>query len=104
MPAPAMASVPSGNTRRLLARDHATPEPTLLLTKVSGPCLVGVRPLAWCSRPRSSAASLDGPLMTSVLASNPLIQVVPGLMIWTIVCFGITFYVLKRFAFGRIQE
>jgi F-type H+-transporting ATPase subunit b len=42
--------------------------------------------------------------MSSVLASNPLIQVVPGLMIWTIVCFGITFYVLKRFAFGRIQE
>ena len=42
--------------------------------------------------------------MFSVLASNPLIQVVPGLMIWTIVCFGITFYVLKRFAFGRIQE
>jgi F-type H+-transporting ATPase subunit b len=38
-----------------------------------------------------------------MLASNPLIQVTPGLMIWTIVCFLITFYVLKRFAFGRIQ-
>ena len=38
------------------------------------------------------------------LASNPLIQVTPGLMIWTIVCFLVTFYVLKRFAFGRIQH
>jgi F-type H+-transporting ATPase subunit b len=32
-----------------------------------------------------------------------LIDVVPGLMVWTIVTFGITFYVLKRVAFGRIQ-
>ena len=39
-----------------------------------------------------------------MLASNPLIQVTPGLMIWTIVCFLITFYVLKRYAFGRIQS
>ena len=38
------------------------------------------------------------------LAANPLIQVTPGLMIWTIVCFAITFYVLKRFAFGYIQK
>ena len=38
------------------------------------------------------------------LASNPLIQVTPGLMIWTIVCFLITLYVLKRFAFGPIQK
>jgi F-type H+-transporting ATPase subunit b len=38
-----------------------------------------------------------------MLASNPLIQVTPGLMIWTIVCFLITFFVLKRFAFGPIQ-
>ena len=40
----------------------------------------------------------------ALLASNPLIQVTPGLMIWTIVCFFVTFYVLKRFAFGRIQQ
>src|SRR5215510_11523915 len=40
----------------------------------------------------------------NLLASNPLIQVTPGLMIWTIVCFGITYFVLKKFAFGRIQE
>ena len=38
-----------------------------------------------------------------VLGASSLIKVVPGLMIWTLVCFGITFYVLKRFAFGRIQ-
>jgi F-type H+-transporting ATPase subunit b len=39
-----------------------------------------------------------------LLAASGLIDVVPGLMIWTLVCFGITFYVLKRFAFGRIQQ
>jgi F-type H+-transporting ATPase subunit b len=36
-----------------------------------------------------------------ILAS--LIDVVPGLMVWTIVTFVLTFYVLKRLAFGRIQ-
>ena len=36
-------------------------------------------------------------------SSGGLIDVVPGLMIWTLICFGITFYVLKRFAFARIQ-
>jgi F-type H+-transporting ATPase subunit b len=40
----------------------------------------------------------------TVLAANPLIQVTPGLMIWTIVCFLITLFVLKRVAFGRIQH
>ena len=39
-----------------------------------------------------------------VLGANPLIQVTPGLMIWTIVCFLITLFVLKRFAFGPIQK
>ena len=39
-----------------------------------------------------------------LLASNPLIQVTPGLMIWTIVCFLIALYVLKRYAFGPIQH
>ena len=37
-------------------------------------------------------------------SSGGLIDVVPGLMIWTLICFGITFYVLKRFAFARIQQ
>jgi F-type H+-transporting ATPase subunit b len=39
----------------------------------------------------------------TLVASNPLIQVRLGLMVWTIVCFGITFWVLKRYAFGPIQ-
>jgi F-type H+-transporting ATPase subunit b len=39
-----------------------------------------------------------------MLASNALIQVVPGLMIWTIVAFLVTLYVLRRFAFGPIQK
>ena len=38
------------------------------------------------------------------LASSGLIQVVPGLMIWTLIAFGITFFVLRRFAFGPIQH
>jgi F-type H+-transporting ATPase subunit b len=42
--------------------------------------------------------------MTSVLAANPLIEVTPGLMIWTILCFLVTFFVLRKFAFGAIQK
>src|SRR5918911_1906938 len=38
-----------------------------------------------------------------LVGANALISVKPGLMIWTIVCFAITFYVLKRVAFGRVQ-
>ena len=37
-----------------------------------------------------------------ILAS--LIDVVPGLMVWTIVTFFITFLVLRRYAFGPIQK
>ena len=38
------------------------------------------------------------------LAANALISVTPGLMIWTIVCFLITLFVLSRYAFGPIQK
>jgi F-type H+-transporting ATPase subunit b len=38
------------------------------------------------------------------LADSGLIKVVPGLMIWTVVCFLITLFVLKKFAFGPIQN
>jgi F-type H+-transporting ATPase subunit b len=38
------------------------------------------------------------------VASNALIQVTPGLMIWTIVAFLITLFVLRRYAFGPIQK
>jgi len=41
--------------------------------------------------------------MSNFLASG-LIEVVPGLMIWTLIAFAITFFVLKRFAFGPIQK
>lgn len=33
-----------------------------------------------------------------------LIEVVPGLMIWTLICFAIAFFVLKKYAFGPIQR
>jgi F-type H+-transporting ATPase subunit b len=39
-----------------------------------------------------------------LLATNPLIQVTPGLMIWTIVCFLVVLFVLKRFAFAPVQQ
>jgi F-type H+-transporting ATPase subunit b len=38
------------------------------------------------------------------LAANPLIEVSTGLMIWTLLCFAITFFVLKRYAFGPVQN
>ena len=38
------------------------------------------------------------------LAANPLIEISTGLMIWTLICFGITFFVLKRYAFGPVQK
>src|SRR4029453_11908797 len=63
-------SAPSSNTCRLLARDHAAPGPTLLLTKVYRPWLVGVRLLAWCSRPRIPAALLEGAQDPSRISSG----------------------------------
>ena len=39
-----------------------------------------------------------------LVAANALISVTPGLMIWTIVCFLIALFVLKRYAFGPIQK
>jgi F-type H+-transporting ATPase subunit b len=42
--------------------------------------------------------------MVTVFAANPLIEVVPGLMIWTLICFGITFFVLRRYIFGPVQR
>jgi F-type H+-transporting ATPase subunit b len=33
-----------------------------------------------------------------------LISVVPGLMVWTIIAFGLTFVLLRRFAFGPVQR
>jgi F-type H+-transporting ATPase subunit b len=38
------------------------------------------------------------------LAANPLIEISTGLMIWTVLCFGITFFVLRKYAFGPVQH
>jgi F-type H+-transporting ATPase subunit b len=35
--------------------------------------------------------------------SSGLIEVVPGLMIWTLICFAITFFTLKKLFWARIQ-
>jgi F-type H+-transporting ATPase subunit b len=39
-----------------------------------------------------------------VVAANPLIDPNPGLMIWTVICFAIAFFVLRKYAFGPIQR
>jgi F-type H+-transporting ATPase subunit b len=44
------------------------------------------------------------PSSAMLFDSNPLIKVIPGLMIWTLISFAITFWVLKRYAFGPIQK
>ena len=38
-----------------------------------------------------------------VAVSSPLTRIIPGLMIWTIILFLIVFFVLRKYAFGRIQ-
>lgn len=42
--------------------------------------------------------------MRTLLAANPLIEVAPGLMIWTLLCFAIVFFGLRRIAWGPIQK
>ena len=42
--------------------------------------------------------------MHTLVAASDLIKVVPGLMVWTIVAFLITLFVLKKYAFGPIQK
>src|SRR5438552_9912540 len=50
-----------------MARDHAAPESTLPLAKAASLGRERVRPLAWCSRPRNSAALLEGALVAKKL-------------------------------------
>jgi F-type H+-transporting ATPase subunit b len=38
------------------------------------------------------------------VGANALIDPNPGLMIWTIVCFAIAFFVLRKYAFGPVQH
>jgi len=35
-------------------------------------------------------------------ADNPLLEASPGLMVWTLVIFGITLFILKRYVFGPV--
>ena len=35
-------------------------------------------------------------------ASNPLLKASPGLMVWTLVIFGITLFILRRYVFGPV--
>src|SRR5437764_5533210 len=58
-------SAPPGNARPPLARDHAAPGTTLVLAKAISLGRGRVRPLAWCSRPRSWTASPAGALITA---------------------------------------
>jgi F-type H+-transporting ATPase subunit b len=36
--------------------------------------------------------------------TDALVNPIPGLMIWTVISFGITFFVLRKLAFGPIQR
>jgi F-type H+-transporting ATPase subunit b len=37
-------------------------------------------------------------------SGNPLLEASPGLMIWTLVIFGITLFILKRYVFGPVGQ
>jgi F-type H+-transporting ATPase subunit b len=44
------------------------------------------------------------PLQAAEDDGNPLLEASPGLMIWTLVIFGITLWVLKRYVFGPVGQ
>ncbi|HEU0335379.1 MAG TPA: F0F1 ATP synthase subunit B [Gaiellaceae bacterium] len=52
--------------------------------------------MLWLLAQTTTTAEEDG--------GSGLIEVVPGLMIWTLICFAITFFVLRRFAWGPVQR
>ena len=49
-----------------------------------------------------------GTVATHVLpmasSDNPLLKASPGLMIWTLVIFGITLFIMKRYVFGPVGQ
>ncbi|MBI2684230.1 MAG: F0F1 ATP synthase subunit B [Actinobacteria bacterium] len=47
--------------------------------------------------------NLDG-VQAVYAAQNPLLKVSPGVMIWTLVIFGITLLILKKYVFGPVSE
>jgi F-type H+-transporting ATPase subunit b len=44
------------------------------------------------------------PTLIPLAESNPLISIELGVMIWTLIAFGVTLYVLNKLAFPRIAE
>src|SRR6476646_11080133 len=60
--------------------------------------------MPWCSTASSAGSSPTSSSEMPSLVASGLIEVVPGLMIWTLICFAITFFVLRRYAFGPIQK
>jgi len=49
---------------------------------------------------------VSGPLagVKVVQAANPLLEASPGLMIWTVVLFGITLFILWKYVFGPVSQ
>ncbi len=41
---------------------------------------------------------------TTEESDNPLLKISPGLMIWTLVMFAITLFIMKRYVFGPVGE
>jgi len=37
-------------------------------------------------------------------SDNPLLQISPGLMVWTLVMFGITLWIMKKYVFGPVGD
>src|SRR6266571_2831402 len=95
---PPKACAPTSDARRLLARDHTAPVSTLALAKAVSLGCERVRPLAWCSRPRSSAASLAGALMTTRWTWR--LVAFPGVA-WLSVFFLVSFYAVLCVALGN---
>jgi F-type H+-transporting ATPase subunit b len=46
----------------------------------------------------------DGDIGALLLAQNPLVAPIPGLMLWTLLAFAVTLVVLQRAAFPKIAE
>lgn len=52
----------------------------------------------------ASLLDLATALPASGDSNNPLLEPSPGLMIWTLVIFGIVFFILKKYVFGPVAE
>ncbi len=46
--------------------------------------------------------TLTSVALPAASSDNPLLKASPGLMIWTLVIFGITLFILKRYVFGPV--